>query len=71
MMTRRDEVLCEIVASIVSGFVLWAAIIVIGLALHPSSEFICSEFICDVAHIAGFVFGVMMFIFLRIMCGKL
>jgi len=34
--------------------------------LHPSSEFIC-----DVAHIAGFVFGVMMFIFLRIMCGKL
>ena len=65
-MTRRDEILCEIVASIVSGFVLWTAIIVIGLALHPSSEFIC-----DVAHIAGFVFGVMMFIFLRIMCGKL
>ena len=64
MMTRRDEVLCEIVASIVCGFVLRAVLIVIGLALHPSSEFIY-----DVAHIAGFVFGVMMFIFLRIMCG--
>ena len=65
-MTRRDEVLCEIVASMVCGFILWAVMVVIGLTLHPGSEFIC-----DVAHNAGLIFGVVIFIFLRIMRGKL
>ena len=57
MTTKRDELACELVASIVCGFILWAVLMLVG-----------SASIADVARVAGSVFGVVMFIFLRVMC---
>ena len=62
MTTKRDEIRCEIVASVVCGFILWAALMLVGSAFHPSSQFIG-----DVARTGGAVFGVVMFVFLRVM----
>ena len=56
MTTKRDEVLCEIVASMIAGFALWAVLMLVG-----------SASIADVARDAGAVFGVVMFVFLRVM----
>ena len=62
MTTKRDELACELVASIVCGFALWAVLMLVGSALP-----IGSAVIADVARNAGAVFGVVMFVFLRVM----
>ena len=61
MTTKRDELACELVASIVCGFALWAVLMLVGSALPTGSAVIA-----DVARVAGSVFGVVMFIFLRL-----
>jgi len=60
-MERKVEILAEIGCSAICGFGMWLVVLGIGLLLYLDSEFAH-----EAARVAGLVFAVILFAFMRL-----